>query len=132
MWGRSRYAQVMSTDAREGAARYYAGSKRSLAADVAALSRNPRAVIISTPRLFVLMRPVDSRKPELWAEALDADHAGADGWYVHLLVGDLGFALRLGAMLAPLPLLCFMRGVRSGRPHRLSWRRVVRHGGRRA
>lgn len=118
-------AGVMSKDARELAALYYAGSGRSLAADVAALCRNPRGIVMSTPRLFALMRPVCSRRPESWAEHLSLDISAADAWYVHLLAGDLQLAFQLGHTLPPLPLLCFQRGSRSGRPHRLSWRRVL-------
>ncbi len=119
----------MSTDARELAALYYAGSGRSMAADVSALSRNPRGVVVVTPRLFALLRPVCSRRPESWAERLAKDDPSADAWYVHLLAGDLRLALQLGRMLPPLPLLCFHRGKRSGRPHRYSWRRVFLQGG---
>lgn len=119
----------MSKDARELAARYYEGSGRSMAADVAALSRNPRGIIMSTPRLFVLMRPVCSHRPESWAEHLAQDEPEADAWYVHLLVGDLQLALQLGHTLPPLPRLCFQRGTRSGRPHRHNWRRALRHRG---
>ena len=115
----------MSKDARELAALYYAGSGRSLAADVAALSLNPRGIIIITPRLFALMRPVCSRRPESWAEHLSLDIPAADAWYVHLLAGDLQLALQLGSTLPSLPLLCFQRGRRSARLHRHSWRRVL-------
>ena len=127
--GDTGYAGGMSKDARELAARYYAGSGRSMAADVAALCRNPRGIVMSTPRLFALMRPVCSHRPESWAEHLAQDEPAADAWYVHLLVGDLQLARQLGHTLPPLPLLCFQRGSRSGRPHRHSWRRALRHGG---
>lgn len=120
-------AGVMSKDARELAALYYAGSGRSLAADVAALSRNPRGIIMSTPRLFALMRPVCSRRPDGWAKHLAQDDPAADAWYVHLLAGDLRLALQLGQTLSPLPLICFQRWERTGvRPHRHSWWRMLR------
>lgn len=96
-----------------------------MAADVAALSRNPRGVVIVTPRLFALLRPVCSRRPESWADHLEQDVPFADAWYVHLLAGDLRLALQLARTLPELPLLCFQRGVRSGRPHRHRWRRVL-------
>ena len=97
-----------------------------MAADVDALCRNPRGIVMSSPRLFVLMRPVCSARPESWAEHLSLDIPAADAWYVHLLAGDLQLARILGHTLPPLPLLCFQRGSRSGRPHRLSWRRALR------
>lgn len=111
-------------DARESASLYYAGSGRSLEADVDALIRNPRGIVMSTPRLFVLMRPVCSSRPSTWSKRLDLDDPEADAWYVHLLAGELDLALRFAQMLPPLPLLCFLRGSRSGRPHRIAWWRL--------
>lgn len=117
----------MSRDARVLAARYYAGSCRALPRDLAALSTNPQGVVLFSPRLVALMRPVRSDRPGDWQE-LALPCPEADAWYVHLLAGDLGLALRLAGLLPPLPLLCFQRGSRSSRIHRCRWDDALRHG----
>lgn len=117
----------MSRDARILAARYYAGSPRDLAADVAALSRNPQGVVLYSPQLVALMKPVLSRRPREWQE-LDTPCPQADAWYVHLLAGKLELALNLGHLLPELPLLCFQRGSRSSVIHRHRWLQTLRRG----
>ncbi len=119
-----RYTAAMSSDARDGARRYYEGSGRSMVADLAALAANPRAVVVLLPSLVALLKPVRHDRPQDW-DALAHSPDGADAWYVHLLVGDLGLARRLGAGLACLPWLCFQRGARHARIHRRPWRRIV-------
>lgn len=117
----------MSRDARVLAAHYYAGSPRRLAADMAALSRNPQGIIMYTPQLVVLMKPVLSGRPQEWQE-LDTPSPGADAWYVHLLAGELHLALTLGHLLPELPLLCFQRGSRSSIIHRHRWLQTLQRG----
>lgn len=116
--------QGMDTDARATARSYYAGSCRSLQADMAALAMLPGGVALYTPRLVALLRPVHSSAPELW-EQLSCPTAGADAWYVHLLAGDLAWARRLARSLPPLPRLCFRRGLRGPQPHVLPWHRFL-------
>ncbi len=114
----------MSPDARDRARCYYDGSGRSLAADLAALADNPLGVVVFMPRLVALLKPVCHESPQEW-EQLRYSPAGADAWYVHLLVGELGLARRLGAGLARYPWLCFQRGARNACLHRWHWKRVV-------
>ena len=110
----------MNTDARIQAQQYYQAADRDMAADLEALSQHSQGIILLMPQLVALMKPVDSSAPATWQEL--ALHApGADAWYVHLLVGDLLLARRLAAGLPPLRWLCFQRGRRSTRPHRLPW-----------
>ncbi len=118
------YAAVMSSDARSTARRYYEGSGRSLESDMGDLGANPQGVVIFLPRLVVLMKPVESTRPERWMELGTTPH-GADAWYVHLLVGDLTWARRIGRSLPVYPWLCFQRGARSSTLHRVEWERFV-------
>ncbi len=115
----------MSPDARDRARQYYSGSGRSMAADMAALAANPHGVLVLLPKLVALLKPVRRDRPQDWG-ALAHSPAGADAWYVHLLVGDLRLARRLGAGLERYPWLCFQRGARNACLHSWQWRRVVR------
>ncbi len=110
----------MSKDARAAAAEYYAGSYRSLESDIAALCRNPQGVVLFSPRLVVLMKPVVSYCAYDWWRLEEAP-AEADAWYVHLLAGDVTLALHLAHTLPPLRWLCFQRGRRGTAVHRLPW-----------
>ncbi len=114
----------MSSDARSLARRYYEGSGRILESDMVALASNPQGVVVFMPRLVALMAPVNHACPQNWL-ALSSSPKGADAWYVHLLVGDLTLARRLGSGLAAYPWLCFQRGARSSSLHRWSWSRLV-------
>ncbi len=118
------YGAAMSTDARSMACRYYAGSGRNLGDDMAALAANPQGVVVFLPRLVALMKPVEHARPESWL-ALGSSPHGADAWYVHLLAGELAWALQLGRSLPAYPWLCFQRGARSTALHRWRWSRVV-------
>lgn len=113
----------MSTDAREIARRYYEASGRSLETDLATLSVNPEGVVVFLPQLVVLMKPVVSIRPNDWVQLGDIP-LSADGWYVHLLVGDLSLARRLAWLLPGRRWLCFHRGTRNASCHRLCWNRV--------
>lgn len=114
----------MSNDARQMARRYYASHGRDMGSDIAALLANPQGVVLLSPRLVALLKPVRSDSPERW---MDLAHCpcGADGWYVHLLCGDLALARRLAHTLPALQLLVFQRGERSARWHRCRWQRVL-------
>lgn len=114
----------MDNDARDAARSYYADSSRCLQADMAALAETPGGVVVFTPRLVALLRPVRADSPAIW-EQLHASIADADAWYVHLLVGDLALARQLAHTLPPLPQLCFRRGLRDRRPHVLPWHRIL-------
>lgn len=114
----------MDTDARTTARRYYSAARRSLAADLAALGRNPQGVIVFTPRLVALLKPALSAAPQHWEQLADTP-AGADAWYVHLLVGDLAMARRMAQMLTPQRWLCFQRGLRNPLPHVYRWQRIL-------
>ncbi len=118
------YAAPMSPDARRSAHRYYAGSGRSLAADMAALAANPSGVVVWLPQLVALMKPVEHARPESW-QALAESPAGADAWYIHLLTGELAVARQVGALLPPLRWLCFQRGARSAAVHKWHWARLI-------
>ena len=114
----------MNTDARLLALRYYRHSGRKLPEDVEALSANPQGVVVWLPRLVVLMKAADSRQPERWQE-LAENPLLADGWYIHLLVGELPLARRLACEVPPRTWACFQRGLRSAAPHRLRWNRLL-------
>ncbi len=116
---------VMNSDARILALRYYRGSGRNLQADIEALAANPHGVVIWLPRLVVLMKAADSMQPLQWGNLAESP-AGADGWYVHLLVGDVSLARRLACEVPPHRWACFQRGLRSAAPHRLCWQRLLK------
>lgn len=118
--------KAMETDARLAAQRYYRGSGRRLQADVAALLRHPGGVVLYSPRLVALMKPVLHHQPERW-EQLGEVCAEADGWYVHLLAGDMKWARELVTGLPLLPWLCFRRGLRSHRAHIISMPHYLTH-----
>lgn len=113
----------MNTDARIVAMRYYRRAGRSLQDELMALAANPLGVIVYSPSLVVMMKPVASRRMGEW-EKLTESPADADGWYVHLLAGDLQQARRMAHLLPEYRWLCFQRGMRHARPHRLNWHRV--------
>lgn len=113
----------MSTDARTNAQFYYTFAGRDVVADVCRLLQNPQGVFLYTPDLVVLMKPVDSRKPQDW-EKLEESPPDADAWYVHLLVGRLALARKLAWLLPAYRYLCFERGMRSRKAHRCSWARI--------
>lgn len=119
-----RIVWVMSTDARLTALRYYRAAGRDCAADLAALAANPQGVVLWSPRLVILMKAADSQHPEQW-ENLSESPADSDGWYVHLLTGELGLARRLAAEVPRRSWACFQRGLRSTVPHRLCWQRLI-------
>lgn len=110
----------MNPDARVQAQQYYRAANRDMEADLAALAAHPQGVVLLMPQLVVLMKPALSTEPRLWPE-LRHTPAGADAWYVHLLVGDLALARRLASALPPQRWLCFQRGLRNERPHLLPW-----------
>ncbi|MBQ8480118.1 MAG: hypothetical protein IJ503_07010 [Akkermansia sp.] len=114
----------MSTDARIAALRYYRAFGRDCAADLAALAANPQGVVVWLPRLVVLMKAADSRDPAQWGNLAESP-AGADGWYVHLLAGDVALARRLACEVPRRRWACFQRGRRSAAPHRLGWQRLI-------
>lgn len=116
----------MDTDARNLARRYYSCSARNLQADIAELALNPRGLIYWTPQLVVLAKPVQCNYPKAWAQ-LAKSPATADGWYVHLLTGDITWARRLAGVTPPLKWLCFQRGLRSTKLHVLPWHRILPH-----
>ncbi|MBR1982583.1 MAG: hypothetical protein IKA23_07520 [Akkermansia sp.] len=114
----------MDTDARFLARQYYQHAGRNMDADLSALAANPQGIVVMLPRLVVLMKSVQSRQPDQWAELADAPEQ-ADAWYVHLLVGDLQLARALAVILPPRRWLCFQRGLRNNAPHRLPWLRTI-------
>ncbi len=114
----------MSTDSRTEAYLYYRDSGRNLIDDVNALLCNPRGVLVFTPELVVLMKPVLLQEELLWGELAD-NPADADAWYVHLLAGNVALARRLAATLPPLEWLCFQRGRRSNQPHIYRWEQLL-------
>jgi len=114
----------VNTDARDIARAYYAGSERCLQKDMAALTSHPGGVVVFLPQLVVLMKPVASSRPETW-ESLETRSAEEDGWYIHLLTGDLALARRLARLLPVRRWLCFHRGQRHSRPHIRCWERIL-------
>ena len=115
----------MNTDARAIALRYYHLAGRDPHADFRALAQNPQGVFLFSPSLVVLMKPVHSHRPQEWGRLESSPHT-ADGWYVHLLVGNLQQARTLAPLLPVLPWVCFQRGRRNARPHVWPWLRVCR------
>lgn len=116
----------MSTDSRSEACRYYHESDRNLEADVQALISNPRGILVFTPKLVVLMKPVLLQEEHLWGELAD-NPPKADAWYVHLMVGNVAMALQMASALPPLEWLCFQRGHRNNRPHIYHWEHLLLH-----
>ena len=114
----------MTPDARREAKRYYRGSGRELTEDVESLIRNPRGILVYTPELVVLMKPVLLCEELLWS-ALADNPAEADAWYVHLLVGNVALARQLAGSLPPLEWLCFHRGRRNRLPHIYRWSNLL-------
>lgn len=110
----------MTPDARVQAQQYYHAAGRDMEADLAALAAHPQGVVLLMPQLVALMKPVLSTQPHMWLQ-LEHHFPETDAWYVHLLVGDLALARRLAAALPPRHWLCFQRGQRHERPHRLPW-----------
>lgn len=116
----------MNADAREKAWEYYRAAGRDMEADLEALAEHPQGVLLFMPQLVVLMKPVCSRAVAQWPE-LPRIFPAADGWYVHLLVGDLRLARRLATALPPRRWLCFQRGQRHPAPHRIPWLAFLNH-----
>lgn len=114
----------MIADARLEAHRYYQQSGRELTKDTEAITLNPRGVLVFTPDLVVLTKPVILREELLWGDLAD-DPTGADAWYVHLLVGNLKKARYMAAALPPLEWLCFQRGKRNNVPHVYHWAGIL-------
>lgn len=112
----------MNTDARELALQYYQAAGRDMGMDLTSLGEHPGGVILLSPQLVVLMKPVQSKAPETWTQ-LEHIAPVADAWYVHLLVGNLAWARQLAASLPSKRWLCFHRGLRSDKPHRIPWLR---------
>lgn len=119
----------MQQDARKEANSYYQASGRTLTGDAAVLSGNPRGVLVYSPELVVLMKPVMLREELLWGDLAD-NPPEADAWYVHLLVGNVRLARRLADTLPPLGWLCFQRGRRNSRPHVYRWSSLLIHNNR--
>lgn len=97
----------------EQAAQIYAQHGLVLARDLEAYLRDPFAYVIKNPELILLARPILKDRPTEWIT-----EAGAcDAWYVHLLVGRPGHALR--EMPYTLPWCCWHRDFRTpgGRLH---------------
>lgn len=116
----------MSKDARTLACAYYAAAGRSLQDDIAALSSHEQGVFLYSPQLVALMRSTSRHDSAPWLH-LDTRQTDVDTWYIHLLVGDVRLAQSLGAMLEPLPWLCFQRGLRHPRLHVWPWKSFLRH-----
>lgn len=116
----------MNADARKKAWEYYRAAGRDMDADLAALAEHPQGVLLFMPQLVVLMKPVCSRAVAQWTD-LPRLFPAADGWYVHLLVGDLRLARQLATALPPRPWLCFQRGRRHPAPHRIPWQAFLNH-----
>lgn len=116
----------MNADARDRAWEYYQAAGRDMNADLAALAAHPQGIVLLTPWLVVLMKPVCSTAPEQWTE-LSLVFPAADAWYIHLLVGDLRQARSMAAALPQLHWLCFQRGLRTPVPHRYPWQAFLRH-----
>ena len=114
----------MSNDARITALRYYSQSGRDIKSDLEALSANPTGVVVWMPQLVVLMKAADSRNPQQWQNLADNPEK-PDGWYVHLLTGDLLLARRLACEIPKRHWACFQRGKRNPSPHRLYWQRML-------
>ncbi len=114
----------MNTDATTTAQQYYAWAGRDFAADAYSLALNPQGVMVYTPQLVVMMKPVDSRQPQEWAELAHSPQQ-PDAWYVHLLVGDMKTARQMAHLVAAYRWVCFQRGRRNTRLHCLSWARIL-------
>ena len=114
----------MDPDARLLASLYYKASSRNLEEDLATLAAHPQGIVLMMPQLVVLMKPTHSKHPEHWTN-LAHQAAGADAWYVHLLVGNLSLARTMAAHLPLKQWLCFQRGTRNSTPHRIPWRRFL-------
>lgn len=94
----------MKHDARVYAERYYAGSSRSLAEDMAATAGNPHGVTLFSPALVALLQPCRSTQAEPWRHwGRPTPPSLADAWYVHLLVGDLALARCMAARMDGAP-----------------------------
>lgn len=120
----------MQQDARKEAYRYYQESGRKLTEDVEKLIGNPRGVLVFTPELVVLMKPVLLGEELLWGDLAD-DPPEANAWYVHLLVGDVQLARRMSDSVPPLEWLCFQRGRRNSLLHVYRWSSLLhRHNNR--
>lgn len=119
----------MQQDARKEANSYYQGSGRTLTEDAEALSGNPQGVLVYSPELVVLMKPVMLSEELLWGDLAD-NPPEADAWYVHLLVGNVLLARRLADTLPPLEWLCFQRGRRNSRPRIYRWSSLLIHNNR--
>lgn len=116
----------MKHDARVYAERYYAGSSRSLAEDMAATAGNPHGVTLFSPALVALLQPCRSTQAEPWRHwGQPTPPSLADAWYVHLLVGDLALARCMAALLPPHPWVVFQRGTRGPALRRYPWQRFL-------
>ena len=116
---------MQQPDARTTTRSYYTNSTRNLGQDLRALGANHRAIVIYLPNLVALLKPVNSSDSvEQWQQ-LKHSPADADAWYAHLLVGDMELARCIGHELEPLRYLCFQRGERSERTHRIKWQRFL-------
>ena len=116
----------MSADARIQARDYYLAAGRDMEEDLAALAAHPQGVLLFTPHLVAMLKPVCSKSVEHWPQ-LQHIFPQADGWYIHLLVGNLRMARHMAAALPPLQWLCFQRGLRNTTPHRLPWHAFIHH-----
>lgn len=114
----------MNTDARARARQYYHAAGRQMEPDLEALRQHPQGVVLMMPQLVALLKPVAAQNADHWQQ-LEQVTPHPDAWYVHLLVGDLRLARQLARALPPLQWLCFQRGLRSPRPHRLPWLRIL-------
>lgn len=119
----------MWQDARTETNKYYQESGRTLTEDAVTLAGNPRGVLVYSPELVVMMKPVVLGEELLWVDLAD-NPSEANAWYVHLLVGNVQLARRLASTLPPLKWLCFHRGRRNSRPHVYSWSSLLIHNNR--
>ena len=110
----------MTPNALESARQYYRINGRNLSDDVNAILSNPHGVLVMTPQMVAILKPVRRREELLWS-LLSDDPDEADGWYIHLLVGQLAQARQFAWLLPPLEWCCFHRGRRNRRPHCLPW-----------
>jgi hypothetical protein len=106
-------ATFQAVPAIEQAVQIYARHGLTLARDLEAYLRHPLAHVVKTPDLLLLARPVVLADFERWLD----EPGAADAWYIRLLVGRPGAALR--EMPHTLPWCCWHRNFRTpgGRLH---------------
>lgn len=116
--------RFMSTDARVIARQYYATYGRNMCSDISALQANPQGVVLFTPFVVAMLKPIRTDEDLLWMD-LAQSPPNPDGWYVHLLCGDLSLARLLAYRLRPLRWLIYQRGVRGTGWRRCLWKSLL-------